>query len=824
MKNALKPFGLLGCALLSYIGVHAQATKAPAYPLITHNPYFSVWSFTDELNGSTTKHWTGKGQSLLGIAKVDGEYYRFMGNEPVSYKTILADADEKTYTAKYIEADPGKNWAETAFDDSKWKTGAAPFGNDPAYNKTMWKSRDIWVRRTFTYTKTDVNKLVLKLHHDDQAEVYLNGEKIDESEGANGDLQIIQLKNSIKDKLRDGENVLAMHCVNTGGGAWIDAGLAEEVKPAERAELNEAKQTSVVLNATQTIYNFKCGPVDLKVIFTSPLLMDNLDLMSRPVTYITYRAISNTSKAHSVQLYFGASTDLAVDKATQGITAKQYTSNGLSILKAGTTEQPILKKKGDDLRIDWGYAYVAVPTALKASQFITSQTGGLAAFFAGKFKTTTTAGKQLSLNTIIPMGNVGGKVVERYVEIGYNDIYSVQYFGKNLRPWWNKNGDQTIEGQLHKAAVDYQSIMARCAAFNKDMYSKAVLAGGKEYADLCILAYRQAIAAHALVRSPQGELLFLSKENFSNGSINTVDITYPSAPMFLLYKPELLKGMMNGIFYYSESGKFKKPFAAHDLGTYPLANGQTYGEDMPVEESGNMTILAAAIAKAEGNASYAKKHWKTLTIWKDYLIREGIDPGSQLCTDDFAGHLARNANLSLKAINGIASYAMLADMLGHKDVAAKNRKIAKDAVTKWMKLADDGDHYALAFGNKDTWSQKYNLVWDKLLGFNLFPQSVYDREIKYYLGKQNKFGLPLDSRKSYTKSDWIVWTATLANNQRDFKELIEPIYKYANETPTRVPMGDWHETTNGKQVGFQARSVVGGYFIKMLEQKWLGNK
>ncbi|GAA4314638.1 DUF4965 domain-containing protein [Mucilaginibacter gynuensis] len=818
-KNLL--FGI-ALFLTSFHYASGQDRKAPAYPLITHNPYFSIWSTANKLTDATTTHWTGSNQSLIGLINVDGTIYRFLGKEPEYYKTILSASDEKLYEVTYTETKPEGDWKAAQYPATGWKQGASPIGDTEGLDKILWKTKDIWFRRTFTIAKTeDINKLLLKLSHDDDVEVFLNGEELYSKVGVTNDYGLIPID---KTKLKAGQNVLAMHVVNTGGGARADIGLVDKEKPSADKPISVADETNVSINATQTIYSFKAGKVDLDVTFTSPLLMNDLSLLSRPVSYIAYKVKANDGKTHNVKVYLSASTDIAVNKSSQEVTAKKYATANLSILKAGSVEQPILKKKGDDMRIDWGYVYVAAPKSAGATQFITSEKEAIGAFRKGSVVSTASQGKKLALNTVVPFTKVGAAPVSKFIELGYDDIYSIQYFKTNLRPWWNLSGKETIGGQLTKAATGYASVLQKCAAFNTSMYAQALKSGGKDYAELCVLAYRQSIAAHQLVKSPQGEILWLSKENFSGGFINTVDVTYPSAPLYLVYNPELLQGMLNGIFYFSESGKFDKNFAAHDLGTYPHANGQTYGEGMPVEESGNMIILVAAIAKAQGNPEYARKHWKTLSTWVNYLTEEGFDPANQLCTDDFAGHLARNANLSVKAIVGIGCYAQLADALGEKQTAAKYREIAKGMVGKWMQLAGDGDHYTLTFENKGTWSQKYNLVWDKVLGLNLFPQSVYDTETKYYLSKQNEYGLPLDSRKTYTKSDWILWTATFAPTQKEFEALVQPVYKYALETSTRVPLSDWHETTNGKQTGFQARSVIGGYFMKMLYDKQTAKK
>ncbi|UZR97665.1 glutaminase family protein [Chondrinema litorale] len=809
----------LGVLLLYANLVSAQELRAPAYPLVTHNPYFSIWSMGDKLNETNTKHWTGTDHALTGLINVDGKIYRFMGGDVKEYISVLPTSEDKDYTVQYIDHAPkDNNWAKVDYKTTDWKEGKAPFGDQPNNVNTVWKTENLVTRRVFDLTDKEKKKLFLKLRHDDNVVVYLNEEKIYEVEGWTDDFKYIPIDEAVIAKLKPTNNVLAVYVKNTAGGRWLDAGLVREAD--QKVEVNLAKQSSVKLEANSTYYTFTCGPVNLDVTFTSPLLMDNLDLMSRPVTYISVKAKSINKEAHDVKVYVGASSNIAVNNPSQNVEAWQYKANDLAILKTGTQEQPMLKTKGDNVKIDWGYFYVATPDSKNVKQYTSSLSDALSSFAIEHTSVKAeNKGRNIVLNTVVDLEKVSSKPKEQLFMLAYDELYSVQYFEDTLQPWWKTTSISEMDDLLKVAKNEYKSIISKCNAFDAKVYKDLEKVGGKKYAELCVLSYRQAISAHTLVKSPKDEILFLSKENFSNGSINTVDVTYPSAPLFLIYNPDLLKGMLNGIFEYSETGKWKKPFPAHDLGTYPIATGQTYGEDMPVEEAGNMIILTAAIVKAEGKADYAKKHWETLTTWAEYLGDKGFDPGNQLCTDDFAGHLARNANLSLKAIVGIGSYAYMAEMLGQSETAKTYKEMAKSMVSKWADLAESGNHYSLTFDKKDTWSQKYNLVWDKVLELGLFPTSIAEKEIEFYLANQNKYGLPLDSRKTYTKSDWVLWSATLASDKKDFEALIKPIWDYANETPVRIPISDWHETTDAHVLNFRARSVVGGYFMKLLDEK-----
>jgi hypothetical protein len=420
-------------------------------------------------------------------------------------------------------------------------------------------------------------------------------------------------------------------------------------------------------------------------------------------------------------------------------------------------------------------------------------------------------------------GAVGAEPVRELAVLAYDDVYAVEYFGDKLQAYWKKSG-QTAEEMIAAAFSEYDALMKRCEAFDRELLAAGTRAGGSRYADLLALAYRQAIAAHKLVTGPDGELLFLSKECYSNGCMATVDVSYPSVPLFLLYNPALVKAMVRPVFRYAESGAWPFEFAPHDIGQYPLGNGQVYSGNaregqMPVEECGNMLIMTAAVCLAEGAADFAAAHLELLRRWADYLREHGLDPENQLCTDDFAGHLARNANLSVKAVMGVASFALLREMAGDAAEAERYRQAAREMAAVWRALADDGDHTKLAFGQDGTWSLKYNLVWDRLFGTGLFDDATLRRETAWYLSRRNRYGTPLDNRASYTKADWLVWAASLSEDAACFEQLIEPLWQMLNDTPDRVPFSDWTDTVTARQVGFQHRSVVGGIFIRLLQER-----
>ncbi|WP_130858687.1 glutaminase family protein [Gracilibacillus phocaeensis] len=589
------------------------------------------------------------------------------------------------------------------------------------------------------------------------------------------------------------------------------------------------QQTDLTIKPLSSIYTFEAGGITLTVNFTTPLLLDDLDVMARPTSYITVKACSNDGENHHVNIYYDITSELAVDVPIQEVvTSRNRLEDGSQLLQVGTEKQEVLKRKGDMIRVDWGYATLVIPDGTAATtaigsvdirdQFIEWKT--LPETDDQHFPRAVDHDMPI-LASVLDYGEVGVKEVSNYLIVAYDDVYAIEYFNKHLPGYWARNG-QSFEDVVLASIREYSVITEKCNRFNNEMIANAKEAGGEKYADILALSYRQAIAAHKLVADENGEILFLSKENNSNGCLATVDVSYPSMPLFLLYNTELVRGMLRPIFQYADSKAWPYEFAPHDIGRYPVAEGQAYGMElkrqMPIEECGNMLIMTAAVCWAEQSTSFASDYWGLLQQWANYLIEYGMDPGNQLCTDDFGGHLAHNANLSIKAIIGIASYGFLSGWMGNEEGVEYLQK-AKEMASQWESMARDDDHYRLTFDTPGTWSLKYNLVWDNLFQLNLFSEDLKKKEVAWYLRKSNPYGTPLDNRKTYTKADWLIWAATLAEEKTDFQQLINPIWDFLNETDSRVPFTDWYYTIDGRIAGFKNRSVVGGLFIKLLADR-----
>ncbi len=585
--------------------------------------------------------------------------------------------------------------------------------------------------------------------------------------------------------------------VETDGENQLFLGYHRDIKKIE--------QTSLDIDALSTTAVFENGKIRLTAKFTTPLLIDDYRVFTRPVSYLEIFYESTDGKEHDVKINIAASEELCLDEQ-QGIepVTEEITYGNLTAIKMGNPTQKPLNKSGDDVRIDWGYLYLAsdYPEAKSEASEIWGD-------------------KHINISSSLK------ESIPFMCYFAYDDIYSIEYFGTPLRSYWNKDGKNILEA-IAEAAEEYKELCARCDEFSKKLYDDAFAAGGEKYAEILSLAYRQVVAGHKLVLDENGDILFISKECYSNGCAATVDVSYPSIPMFLLYNPELIKGMMRPVYRFAQSDAWNFDFAPHDVGQYPLVNGQVYANNqkdilkwqMPVEECGNMLVMEANVALATGSTNFANEHIDLLEKWCKYLIEYGADPGHQLCTDDFAGHLAHNCNLSLKAVMGLQGMSIIMNMLGNSEKAEYYRTEAEKMAENWMNTAVNEDGTTrLAFDRPASYSMKYNMVWDRAWNSGLFAQEFMDAEIADNMKHFNKYGMPLDSRADYTKSDWLVWTASMASSDKVFADYIAPLWNAYNESVSRVPLTDWYDTVSGRWVSFRHRTVQGGLFMRVLMNK-----
>lgn len=531
-------------------------------------------------------------------------------------------------------------------------------------------------------------------------------------------------------------------------------------------------QTDCVIAPHVTEYTFENAGLKLTVSFFTPYFFDDLATVTVPVSYISYKAESEKDVKVEILL----SSSLVSDGETYSH------KNGRDVF-VGAAEQNVLSESGDGVTAKWGYLHVLHDNSFCGKGFI------------GAFSNKK----------------------EDHFTLGYDDVKAITFLGVPCDDYY-KTKYASFDEMLADADAKFASYAAKAFQFDLE-FTRAASVHGDDYVKAVTLACRQSVGAHKLALR-DGKPYFISKECFSNGCGATLDVTYPSIPLYLTYAPELVRGMLRPLFEFARTPMWNFDYAPHDCGQFPLLDRQVYGlnadgtynhdSQMPVEECGNAIICAAAAAFEDGDTAFAEENRDLLEKWASYLAENGYCPANQLCTDDFAGHLGKNCNLSLKAIVALACFGKL---YGDK----KYTDIAKKMAENWVNDTKGEAGSALTFDGVG-WSLKYNIIWDKIYSLGLFDESVYEAEITVYRAKRNAYGTPLDSRKDYTKTDWLAWT-TVMGGEDYCRETYAAIVKMISETPDRLPFTDWYETVTGKCVGFRNRTVIGGLAVNLLYDK-----
>ena len=649
----------------------------------------------------------------------------------------------------------------------------------------------------------------------------------------------------------------------------------------DKAEKLEQKK--IYMTAFSTVTFFENELFELKVEYVSPLPLDDLKVLSMPVCYATYAITPKCELTDvSVCLLMCENTVYHVPPQVDDVIVveeeapedKNLYYKGRGTVKGGVVkvgekqagyfgrrQQLYLSNSSDRVAPDWGYMYLygeeglffsrkAVEHFAATGEFIYCLEDDEPCYIAAR-------------NTY----DCITKRTEGHISVAFDDVVSIYYFGQFLSGYYFGDG-KTIFDALMESDERYDEILSSLTAFDCKMKEDA-REFGEEYLNILYASLRQTIAGHKLVQDKKGNLLFLSKECGSNGCIATVDISYPSSPLFLLYAPELLKGMLLPIFEFAKNKTWGYNFAPHDVGSYPFCLGQTYGlkentsyfkasqrdkfiststmkssselanhplyytfpagneiynmrRQMPIEESANMLIMAAALLLCCNDKSVIVENQDLLDTWADYLINSELIPADQLTTDDFIGNVKNSLNLAIKVSVSLSAYAKSLVKLGL--LAEDNKYVARAKEISALIQDKYGNvkHLPMSYdGDEKGYSLKYNLAFDSLLQLGLYSQEMKEKEIDKYLQEAKQFGVPLDSRVSFTKSDWTVWCAALTASPEKRTKLLKTVDEFLKNTKSRVPFGDWYETEDGKINFFRNRTVQGGMFILLLKKALL---
>lgn len=527
--------------------------------LIPMSPMFSIHTVNDTLYKENLHIWKKGDFPLIGLLKIDGQVFRFMGGDSLRVKPLvpLALSDENSWEGCYTFLYPSKDWVGSDYNDSNWRKGGAPFGSEenvyPIH--TYWSMYDIYVRRRFEICDKghlENRQLYLQYVCDDYMKLYLNGDSIFQENSFLS--RPVCCSIDIGDKLKEGENILAAHSRNRGGRALLDFGLY--IADTTYVGAKTAHQKSVDIYVTQIDYVFQCGPIELQLNFVSPSLFQCPDLMGCPAGFLSYQVKSIDDSLHNIEIIF----DLDIEGMYGGrVEVKD------SIAEKWRIEQI------DNLYIGFSKEarYEYVEGHLRCSQVLDA--------------------KSCRNNVLL---------------LGYDEPTSLQYYGEDLNFYWNREGNLTIMELLMRIGRKWHELEEQCDK-TKEGYVENIVA----------CSIRNYFATHRLFSTTNYELICAGD---TIGQVKDVYEYYPE--LLLLGYTDLIKGMLKPVFDCCEKGYWTKEYPPNDVGSYPIAYLQKHEkDDAGIENIPEIMMIMVAIMEKENDFMYVKEHWKLLKNWAESL-------------------------------------------------------------------------------------------------------------------------------------------------------------------------------------------------------------
>ncbi|KAH8919532.1 DUF1793-domain-containing protein [Atractiella rhizophila] len=588
------------------------------------------------------------------------------------------------------------------------------------------------------------------------------------------------------------------------------------------------------LTSTASIFDYDCGPVDLRATFFSPIETD-FTKQSTPFSYFTVQVTSSDGLSHSVQVYSDITGEWVSTDHGRSVNWTTTSTSSLTYHTSTLTAPEVFAESWDSPR--WGTVYYTTPS----SSSLTHQTGpyvvlrSLFALQGSLYNVADSRYRRIDDQTpgyafAKDLGTVEGTSEEVVFVVGVIRDPAVRWSlmgGKGedeyrrLYSFVKWKGD--VIAMMEDFVNDLEPARTRAQELDARIRDDATTLVGEEYRRIVELSARQAMATMEITTDNEGENTWVfMKEISSNGDLNTVDVYFPAMPILLYLNPSMLGLILKPHLVYSTSGYYPNKWSVHDLGVYPNAYGHNDGNDekMPVEECGNMLIMMLSYAAASGDINLLVDYYELLRQWTTFLITDGLIPANQLSTDDFAGPLANQTNLALKAIVAIQSMSKISAIVGDASSSAKYSATAKDYMEKFQTLANSTTegHLTLSYNNDKTWGLIYNAWPDKLLNLGIVPKKLLDKQTKWYKKVARNFGVQLDTRHEWTKSDWMVWTSAIVTDTDTRDVMLRGLYNFITGNRYERPFPDWYETTDGRHSGFMARPVVGGHFAFLAEK------